>query len=86
MNTLIIMDASVKNNIAIFISHTHIHNKPIMKTLHQAVNVTSTEAELFTIRYSINQVMNLNNISKIIIVTDSIYTAKKIFNLSLHPY
>ena len=52
--TLIIMDASVKNNITMFISHTHIHNKPVTKTLHHIVHITSIEAKLFTIRCGIN--------------------------------
>ena len=51
---LIIIDASVKNNSATSISHTHIHNKPVTKILHHIVNITSTETELFAIRYSIN--------------------------------
>jgi len=48
--------------------------------------VTSTEAELFVIRCSINQAYTKENISKIIVVTDSIYAAKKIFNSSSHSY
>jgi len=75
--TLIITDASIKNNIATSISHTHIHNKPVTKTLHHVVNVISTEAELFAIRCSINQATKTNDISKIIVITDSIHTAKK---------
>jgi len=83
---LIIMDASVKNNITMSISYTHIHNRPIMKTLHHAVNVISTEAEPFTIKCGINQATNLNNILKIIIVTDLIHLAKKIFDPSSYLY
>ena len=85
-HVLIITDASVKNNIATSILHTHIHNRPITKTLHHAVNVMSTEAELFAIRCGINQATNHNDISKIIIVTNSIHAARKIFNLLSHPY
>ena len=51
---LIITDASVKNNIATSISHIYIWNKPITKTLHHTVNITSTKAELFAIRCSVN--------------------------------
>jgi len=83
-HALVITDASIKNNIATFISHTHIHNKSITKTLHHAVNITSTEAELFTIRCGINQATNSNDVSKIIAVTDSIHAAKKIFDLTSH--
>jgi len=85
-HALVIMDASVKNNIATSISHIHIHNKPITKTLHYAVNIMSTKAELFAIRCSINQATNSAGISKIIVVTDLIHTTRKIFNLSSHPF
>ena len=50
------------------------------------VLVTSTEAELFAIRCGINQATNSNNITKIIIITDSIHAARKIFDSSVHPY
>jgi len=53
-HTLVITDAGIKNNVATSISHTHIHNKPVTKTIHHAVNVTSTEAKLFAIRCGIN--------------------------------
>jgi len=85
-HALVIMDASIKNNIATLISHIYIHNKPITKTLHYMVNVTSTEAELFAIRCDINQTTTSSSISKIIVVTDSIHTAEKNFDLSSHPY
>ena len=51
---LVIIDVSIKSNIATSISHIHIQDEPITKTLHHTVNVTSTEAELFTIRYGVN--------------------------------
>ena len=57
-----------------------------MKMIHHAIHVTSTEAELFTIRCGINQSLSVNNISKIVIITDSIHVVKKIFNPSVHPY
>jgi len=75
------MNASVKNNVATSIVYIHVHNKLIIKTLYHALNVTSTEAELFAIRSGINQATNLNDILKIIIVTDSIHMVRKIFDL-----
>ena len=51
---LVIFNATIKNNVATSISHIHIHNKLVIKTLYHIVNVTTTEAELFAIRYSIN--------------------------------
>ena len=64
----------------------HTYNRPIIRMIHQAVHIISTEAELFAIRYSINQALNLDNMSKVIIITDSIHAARKIFELSVYPY
>ena len=85
-HALVITNASVENNITTFISHIHICNKPITKTLHHTVNITSTEAELFVIRCSINQATNSAGISKIIIITNSIHTVRKISNLLSYPF
>ena len=51
---LIILDAGVKNNVVISITHIHVCNRPIVKTIYHAVNITLNEAKLFTIRCSIN--------------------------------
>ena len=61
-------------------------NKPLTKMVHHAVNIMSTEAELFAIRYSINQLLCFNNILKIIVITNSIHVAHKILNSSVHSY
>jgi len=84
--TLIVSDASIRNQVTTSILHIHIHNRPIIKMLHHTVNNTSTEAELFAIRYGINQATNLTGINKIIIITDSIHSAKRILNYSSHPF
>ena len=83
---IIVMDASIKNNIATSILHVHIANCSLIKTLHHAAFIMTTEAKLFAIRYSINQACTKENVSKIIIVTNSIHVAKKIFNTLLHSY
>ena len=83
---IVVFDASIKNNIATFIVHIHMIDKPLTKTIHYIVNVMSTEAKLFAIRCGINQILRFNNISKIIIITDSIHIAYKIFNYLVHPY
>jgi len=75
-----------KNNVATSIAHIHIHDYPIIKMLHHAINVTSTEAELFAIRYGINQAINTDNILKINVIMDSLHLVKKIFDPSLHSY
>ena len=80
------MDTNVKNDIAISISHMHTYNNPIIKTFHHAVYITSTKAELFTIRCGINQASNHIDIFKIIIITDSIHVAKKFFDSSLYSF
>jgi len=83
---IIITDASIKNDIATFILHIHLVNHPLTKTVHHAVFVTSTKAELFAIRCGINQACTKENVSKIVVVTNSIYVAKKIFDSKSHPY
>jgi len=83
---LVITDASIKNDIATSVLHIHSMNSPLTKTVHHTSFVTSTEAELFAIRCGINQACSKENISKIIVITDSIHAAKKIFNSDSHPY
>ena len=83
---LVITYASIKNDIATSVSHVHIANRPLTKTVHHASFVTSTEAELFAIRYGINQACSNDTVSKIIVITDSIHAAKKIFDSESHPF
>ena len=83
---LVITNASIKNDITTSITHIHSTNHPLIKTVHHASFVTSSEAELFAIRCGINQVCSLDNISKIVVVTDSIHVAKKIFDPGSHPF
>ena len=83
---LVVFDASIKHDIATSVSHIHMWDKPLIKTVHHVVFVTSTEAELFTIRCSLNQACNKEKISKIIVITNSIHMAKKIFDTKSHPY
>jgi len=83
---LVIMDASIKNNIATSISHIHSANCPLIKTVHHASFVMSMEAELFAIRCGINQACSIGNVSKIVVITDSIHVAKKIFDYGSHPF
>ena len=83
---LIVMDASIKNDIATSISHIHSHNQPLVKMVHHASFVTTMEAELFAIRCGINQACSITNVSKIVVVTDSIHAARKIFAIESHPY
>ena len=83
---IVIMDASIKNDIATSILHIHLANRPLIKIVHHTSFVTSTEAELFAIRCGINQACSIGNISKIVVITDSIHMAKKIFNYDSHSF
>jgi len=83
-NALMVTDTSIKNNVTSSIAHIHVHNKPVVKTLHYMVNVMTSEAEFFAIRCGINQAALSHEISKIIVVTDSIHVAKIIFDLFSH--
>ena len=58
----------------------------ILKTVHHAMNVSSTEAKLFAIRYGISQTLYIRDIKQIIIVTDATHMAKKIFDSSNYLY
>ena len=85
-SAIIVLDASIKNNIVTLIAHIHTHNSPIIKTIHHTTNVISTEAKLFAIRCGISQVVQLFNIKWIIVITDSIHAVEKFFNSSVHSY
>jgi len=51
---VIISDASTKNNVTMSIAHVYSGQNIVAKTIYHTVNVTSTEVELFAIRYGIN--------------------------------
>ena len=54
-SSIVVSNASIKNLVTTSILHIYMHNKPIIKTIHYTINVTSTEAELFAIHCVINQ-------------------------------
>jgi len=64
---LVILDTSIQNNVAISF------NSSLKKTLHHAINITSTEAELFALRCGINQVVQIPSFSYIIVITDVLH-------------
>jgi len=51
---LVISDTSVKNDIVISVSHIRREHEIIKKTIHHAMNVISTRAEIFVIRCGIS--------------------------------
>jgi len=83
---VIVSNVGIKNQVATSITHIHVHNNPIIKTLHHAINITSTEAKLFVIRYGLNQATQLNSIKYIVVIIDSIHAAKRIFDSFIYLY
>jgi len=78
--TLIATDTSIKFDMATSVAYIQIYDKAIVKILHHTVNITSTEAKLFAIRCDINQATTFQRILKIIVVTDLIHSARRIFD------
>ena len=85
-STIIVSDASIKYHVTTLISHIHSYNKLVIKTMHRAINVTTTEAELFAIYCGINQAVANSDVNYIVIITNSLHTAKRIFDSSVHLY
>ena len=52
---VVVSNVSIKNQVAMLITHIYTHDKLIIKTFHHAINITSNETELFIIKYGINQ-------------------------------
>ena len=80
------MDVSIKNQVATSISHIYSFDKPVVKTLHRAINITIAKAELFAIQCSINQAIANHNVKNIIFITDFLHIARRIFDSSTHLY
>ena len=83
-SVVIVSNASIKNYVVTFISYIYLYNSPVIKTIHYVVNILSTEAKLFVIRYSINQAVCLSNINYIFVIINSNHAANRIFDSSLH--
>ena len=83
---LIILDTSVKNNIITLISYICREQEIIAKTVYYAINVMSTETKLFAVKYSINHMTQIQDITHIIVITDAIPAIKYIFDISIHLY
>ena len=86
LTAVIVSDTSIKKHIIISIAHIHVHGNPIIKTIYHTINIMSTEAELFTIRYGINQATYLLNIKRIVIILYFFHATKRIFDSSIHLY
>lgn len=82
---IIVLDASIKNNVATSITYIYSFNNLLKKILHHT-NITLTEAELFVLRCGINQAVQMLDFSQIIVITDALHVAQKIFNIMIYPY
>ena len=74
--TIIVLDTSIKNQVATSILHIHFYDKPVVKTLHRAINITTAEAKLFAMQCGINQAIANHNIKYITIISDSLYITR----------
>jgi len=83
---IVVSNTGIKNCVATSILHIYSYDKPIIKTIHKVVNIKTTEAELFDIQCGINQAVGITNINYIVVITDSFYVAKRIFDFLLHLY
>jgi len=77
---------SVKNNIAILVSHIWREYKIIVKTIHYTMNILSIEAKIFTIRCRISWTSQIQGITCIVVITGVTHTTKHIFNISIYSY
>jgi len=68
------------------IAYIHLKSNIITKTIHHAINVISTKTELFAIKCKINQVVQITNVSHIIVITNAIYLVRCIFDSLSHSY
>ena len=85
-STIVVSDASIKNQVATSILRIHSFDKSIIETLHSAINITTAKTELFAIWYSINQAITNHNVKNIIVITDSLHITRRIFDSSTHSY
>jgi len=61
-SVIVVSNTSIKNNITMSIVHIHSYLNSIKKTLHHTVGIIFTEAELFAIRCSINQAIQIPDV------------------------
>ena len=83
---IVVSNTSIRNNVAMYILYIHSYPNIIRKTIHYAINVTTTEAELFAIRCEINQAIQISEVIYIIVITNVIYLVQCIFDSAIHLY
>jgi len=68
------------------ILHVYLYSNDIKKIIYHAVNVISTEAELFSIRCGINQAIQIPDTTYIIVITNTIHSVQHIFDFMVYLY
>ena len=82
---IIVTDTSTKRGIyAVSVAHGWQNKSLVFNLEYTALNVTSSEAEIFAIRCGINKATTLEEINQIIVIMDSIQCAQKLFDTSNH--
>jgi len=79
-NIAIIADGGIKKSqVATVVAHIWSENSIVQRLQANSINITSIEAELMAIRLGLIPAMEEENIHNIIIITNSIAAAKKVF-------
>jgi len=85
-NVAIVADGGIKKSqVATAVAHIWSDNSIIQCLQANSINVTSIEAELMAICLGLIPAMEEKNVHNIIVITDSIATAKKVFKLKTDP-
>ena len=79
-------DAGIKNYVTTSIFYIYSFSKPVIKTIHRTINIITTEAKLFAIQCGINQAVANFNTNHIVVITNSLHAARRIFDSSVHSY
>jgi len=85
-NIAIIADGGIKKSqVATTVAYIWSENSLVQCLQANSINVTSIEAELMATRLGLIPTMEEENVHNIIVITDSIATAKKVFESKTNP-
>ena len=85
-NIAIVADRGIKKSqVATAVAHIWSENSIVQRLQANSINVTSIEAELMAIRLGLIPAIEEENVHNIIVITDSIAAAKKVFESKTDP-
>jgi len=85
-NIAIIADGGIKKSqVATTVAHIWSENSIVQRLQANSINITSIEAELMAICLGLIPAMEEENVHNIIVITDSIAAAKKVFESKTNP-